>query len=124
MSDVTEVPENKPLNSDDTNWGVIAHLSPLAGLLVPFGSVIAPLIIMLTKGKDSTFVEAQARESLNFQITIAIGIIASFLLFFVLIGFAIMPILIVADFVLIFLAAVAASKGENYQYPFTLRLIK
>jgi len=116
--------ETTSVSAEETNWGVFAHLSALVGVIVPFGSVIGPLVIMLTKGKESTFIGDQAKEALNFQITVAIAILVCFVLAFVLIGFALMAIVGLADLVFIILAAVAASKGEKYRYPFTLRLVK
>ncbi len=115
---------HQPTNSDDTNWGVIAHLSALAGLIIPFGNVLGPLAVMLTKGKESDFVNDQAREALNFQITAAIALLVSFALMVVLIGFLLVPLVAIVDVVLMIIAAMAASKGERYRYPMTLRLIK
>lgn len=116
--------ETTSVSADESNWGVFAHLAALAGVVVPFGNVIGPLVIMLTKGKESTFVGDQAREALNFQITVAIALLVAVLLMFVAVGFLLLPIIALADIVFIVLAAVAASKGEKYRYPFTLRLVK
>ncbi len=124
MSDILDELNGRPTNADDTNWGVIAHLSALAGLIIPFGHIIGPLVVMLTKGKDSDFVGDQAREALNFQITASIAFVVSMVLMVVLIGFVMIMVVGIADLVLVILAAVAASKGTAYRYPFTLRLIK
>jgi len=42
----------------------------------------------------------------------------------VLIGFLLIGLLAVFDVILVVLAAVSASKGQPYRYPFSLRLIK
>ena len=47
-----------------------------------------------------------------------------FVLAFVVIGFALMFIVGIADLILDILDAVAASKGEKYRYPFALRMVK
>lgn len=116
--------ENQSLSTDETNWGMFAHLSALLGFLIPFGNVIGPLVIWLTKGKESAHVGTEAREALNFQITVAIGALICFVLVFVAIGVLLMALLAVADLVLVIVAAVSASKGQSYRYPFAIRLVK
>lgn len=111
-------------NSDESNWGMFAHLSALTGFLIPFGSLIAPFLIWLTKGKESAFVGEQAREALNFQLTMAIVFVVCFVLSFIVIGLLFMAIAVVADLVFVILATVTASKGQLYRYPYTLRLVK
>ena len=49
-----------------------AHLSTFAGLVVPFGSVIGPLAVWLTRRDRDPFIDQAGREALNFGITIAI----------------------------------------------------
>ncbi len=110
--------------AEETNWGMFAHLSALLGFLIPFGNVIGPLLIWLTKGKESEHIADQAKESLNFQITVAIAFLVSFVLAFVVIGFLLMGLVAIADLILVIIAAVAASKGETYRYPFAVRLVK
>jgi hypothetical protein len=51
---------------------VTAQLSTFAGLIVPFGSVIGPLTIWLTRRNRDPFIDQAGREALNFGITIAI----------------------------------------------------
>ncbi len=103
---------------DEKTWGMLSHLS---GLLLAF---IGPLIIWQTKGKESAWVERQAIEALNFQITIAIAFVASFILTFVVIGACLMPLVGLGALVLSILAGIKANNGEVYRYPVTLRLIK
>ena len=66
----------------------------------------------------------QAVEALNFQITIAIAYVAGSVLMAVLIGFLIIPVVILVNLVFCILAGMACNKGESYRYPFALRLIK
>jgi uncharacterized Tic20 family protein len=54
------------------NTAVVAHLSTLAGLVVPFGSVIGPLAVWLTRRDRDPFIDQAGREALNFGISIAI----------------------------------------------------
>ena len=53
---------------DEHNLGMIAHLLGFAGFLIPFGNLLGPFVIWLIKGKESEFINDQAKEALNFQI--------------------------------------------------------
>ncbi|MCX6020461.1 MAG: DUF4870 domain-containing protein [Chloroflexi bacterium] len=109
----------------ERNWGMICHLSALVGLIgVPFGNVLGPLVVWLLKRNDSPYVDAQGKESLNFQISMTLYAIACIVLMFVVIGFILFPILMVAWLVFVIIASVRASNGELYHYPMTLRLVK
>ena len=119
MNDVTEAgSESGALSSDDRTWGIIAHLSGI------FTGFFGPLVIWLIKKQESSFLNEQAKEALNFQITIAIAMFVSALLSVVVIGFLLMPIFGIAMLILSIMAAVKVSNGEGYRYPFTLRLVK
>lgn len=98
----------------------MAQASHLLGLFTGF---VGPLIIWLTKGKESAFVEHHAKEALNFQIMIAIAMFVSFLLAFVLIGFLLIPIVFVVDVIFCIQQTMAAGRGEQSRYPLSLRLI-
>lgn len=103
--------------ANDKNLAVLTHLGGI------FFGFIPALIVWLLKKDDSPFVGEQAREALNFQITVLIGYMAAWVLAFLLVGFVLLPIIYVGNLILCIIAAVQVSKGEEYQYPFTLRLI-
>ncbi len=118
-------------SNDEKTWGMLAHLSALAGFIIPFGNIIGPLVIWLIKKNEMPFVDDQGKESLNFQITASIILfvasIVTFILTFVLIGLLLIPVLILAALaVLVFtiIGAVKANGGEAYRYPFSIKLIK
>lgn len=110
-------------SAEQRQWAFFAHLSALAGLVFPFGNIIGPLIIWQIKKEQMAFVADQAKEALNFQITVTIALLVSFVLFIVVIGLLLAPIIGIAALVLTIIAAVKANNGEQYRYPFTLRLV-
>ena len=112
------------ISQDDKTWGMLAHLSSLSGLIIPFGSLLGPLIVWLIKKDTMPFVDDQGKEALNFNITVTIAAIISAILTLVLIGFLLLAVVVVGWLVLTILACIEANKGEAYRYPFTLRLIK
>ena len=70
------------------------------------------------------FIDAQGKEALNFQITVAIASLICFLLMVLIIGFFLLGILAIGALVLTIIAGVKANEGFPYRYPFTWRLIK
>jgi len=128
MNDVT--------SSDERGWAMAAHLCGLLWLLgsgglifLPFGSlalftVLGPLIILLAKGDSMPFAASQAKESLNFQITVWLLGLLFAVLAIVLIGFVLLWILGLLNLVLVIIAAIRVSDGAPYRYPFCLRLVK
>lgn len=112
------------IDSESRTWGMLCHLSALIGYVIPLGSVIAPLVVWLMKREQMPFVDANGKESLNFQITMAIAFIISAILMVVLIGFILMPIVAIVNLIFVIIASIKANQGEAYRYPFTLRLIK
>ncbi len=108
---------------DERNWAVAAQLASFAGCFVPLCNIAGPLAIWLMKRDESPFIEIHARESLNFQISLTIYLAIAGLLVYVLIGLLLLPLLIVFGAVVVVLAALAASRGEVYRYPFSIRLV-
>ena len=106
-------------SSDDRNLALITHLS---GIILSF---IVPLVMWLIHKdrSDKAWLVDQSKEALNFQITVLIGYVICWVLMFVLIGFLLWWIVWIANLIFCILAAVAVSKGDNYRYPFALRLI-
>ncbi len=107
------------------NWGTACHLIALIGFIgIPFGNLIGPLVIWLSFKNTYPNVDVQGKESLNFQISMSIYGIVAAVLCLILIGFVLLAVLVVADFILVIIAAIRASNGEEYKYPFTIRFIR
>lgn len=120
--------------SSSRAWEVLCHLSSIAGLWVPCGNILGPLLIWLFKHSDSAGVDAHGKESLNFHISWALYEIAAWIVallsIFVLIGLVMIPMLIVFSViaravmaVLVLIASVKASNGRLFRYPLTIRFL-
>lgn len=103
--------------SDERLWAMLAHLS------IFVLSLLGPILILVLLGKRSAFVDDQSKEALNFHISVLIASVVSFLLCFVIIGFVLLPIVIVGSMVLGIVGALRAHEGVAYRYPVTLRLV-
>jgi uncharacterized Tic20 family protein/DNA-directed RNA polymerase subunit RPC12/RpoP len=109
---------------DARMWAMFCHLGGLAGYVVPFGHIIAPLVVWLVQREKSSFVEQHGKEALNFQISWTIwAFVGGLLIFAFCIGYFILAALAIADVILVILAAIRANEGGFYRYPLTIRFI-
>jgi uncharacterized Tic20 family protein len=105
-------------------WAMLCHIGAFAGYLIPFGHIIAPLILWLVKKDESSLVDDQGKESLNFQISMTIYAVIAGLLILVVIGIILLIALGIFDLIVVIVAAVKANEGEKYRYPLSIRFIK
>lgn len=111
--------------SEENTWGLFSHLIPLIAL-----------IVVLAFKERSARLNANAKEALNFQITMLgsaivlwiVGFIFAFIPYLGWIVWLLVTIaawaLWIAWFVFAIIAAVKSYQGQDYRYPFALRLIK
>jgi uncharacterized Tic20 family protein len=111
-------------------WNMWCHLSALAGFVIPFGSVIGPLIIWQIKKNELPSVDVHGKASLNFQLTVLLAVMvggaAAFALSLICIGYLLIPVVFLiwlAGVVFAVIAGVKANNGEDYRYPYSLTLI-
>jgi len=123
------------ISADQRQWAMFAHLSAIAGAVLTsgiggWGTFLGPLIIWLVKKDTMPFVDDQAKEALNFNITVAIVFFALWVLVFVTLGIGLLIaipawfVIGIAWLVFTIIAAIKANDGVAYRYPFTMRLVK
>ena len=105
-------------------WALIAHLSGFLGCLIPFGSLIGPLLVWQLKKDQDVFIDDQGKEAMNYQISVAIAALISVLLMVIVIGFLLIWVVIIGAVILMIIAAIKANEGKAYRYPFCWRIIK
>jgi uncharacterized Tic20 family protein len=116
-------------SSDERTWALIGHLSAFSAFITGIGCILGPLIVWLIKRDTLPFAAGQAKEALNFNITVAIAFVALWILTIITFGIGIILtiplglLLFVAWVVLTIIAAIKANEGVGYRYPFTLRLV-
>lgn len=117
-------------SGDERTWALLGHLSAFSAFITGIGCVVGPLIVWLIKRDTLPFAADQAKEALNFNITLLIAsivliLVTVFTLFIA--AFITIPLGIllgIAWLVLTIIAAMKANEGVAYRYPFTLRLVK
>jgi hypothetical protein len=122
------------ITQNEKNYSTIIQLSGFAGCVIPFGNIIAPLILWIAKKNESPFIDAHGKSAVNFQISI---VLYSFLLAILIVPITIftlglgliflilaaLPVLVLT-IILIISASIKASNGEYYDYPFTIQFLK
>jgi uncharacterized Tic20 family protein len=110
-------PHPSGLSEEDRTWGMLAHLSALIAMALGGLTFLGPLIVWLIYKDKSAFVADQAKEALNFQISVLIAMLITLITvigpFVVAIGAVIFSVI----------AGMEANKGVAYRYPYTIRLI-
>jgi uncharacterized protein len=101
--------------SDERTMAILSHVLCIVVWL------FAPLIIYLMKKDESAYVAAHAKESLNFQITIAI---VAAICIISIIGIFFLWLVGLASTILIIVATIKASENKLYRYPFNIRFIR
>jgi uncharacterized Tic20 family protein len=103
--------------AEDRQWASFAHLGGILGFL-------PSLIIWLVFKDRGTFTNVEAKEALNFQITLIAAEIIGYILFIAFIGFLIVPAVYIVRIIFSILGFLKAKDGVAYRYPFAIRLIK
>jgi len=100
-------------------WSMLSHLSALIGV-----GIILPLVIYLAMRHESEYLAQNAKEALNFHISIYIYALCCIPLVFIVIGIPILILLGIGSLILAIVATVRASDGGCYHYPLNLRLVR
>jgi len=114
------MPEEYPLStptSDERTLGILSHILAI----VPGIGILGPLVIWLIKKDESQFVGANAKESLNFQITV---FLVAVILILTIIGAFLLWALGILNAILVIIATIKTSENKIYRYPINWRLIK
>lgn len=115
---MTAVPPAGGVSSDDKTWGMIAWG---AAYFLP---IIGPLVVMMTKGKESPFVRSNAVEALNFGIVVTIAYVVGFILTVILVGILLVLAAAVVHVIFCIIGAIKAYGGEEYRCPVNIRMVK
>ncbi|MGE0077030.1 MAG: DUF4870 domain-containing protein [Bacteroidales bacterium] len=108
---------------DEKTFSMLCHLSALAGLIIPFGHIIGPLVFWLIKKDQYAEVDKQGKAALNFQISLTIYAMIAGILVILLIGFVLLPLIFLFGLTCSIIAAVKSSSGERFDYPLSIKIL-
>jgi len=123
---VTRAPAAAVQGGGSTGLAMFTHLSIVLGSIIPFLGIIVPVAVWITKRDSDELAVSCAKEAINFQISMLLwGLV---LVGLILLAFVAHPaiylaglfgvVLVFAGLVLPIVAAVKASGGDSYHYPY------
>lgn len=124
--------EQEPLNAPEvaqdkeTNtWAMILHLSLLAGLIVPFAGLIAPIVIFFIKKDSLPGIVPHGYVVFNWMISAFIYAIVSGILVLAMgLGLLLLLVLAILSIVFPIIGGIKASDGEVWPYPLSIKFFK
>jgi uncharacterized protein len=122
-SDPNHYPKEEPSvieTSPSANDKVAAMAVHIAGIFFWF----VPSLIVYFATTNNPWLKEQARNALNFQLTMLIAFIIGIVLSFIGIGFLIIWAVEIVVIVFSIIAALKANGGDTYKYPLTVDLVK
>jgi uncharacterized Tic20 family protein len=108
------------MSKEARQWAMILHFSLLAGFVIPFAGLLAPILIWQLKKEDLPEIVPHAHVVLNWIITGLVYWVICFILFFVLIGIPLMIVLALATVAFSIIGGIKANDGELWEYPMTM----
>jgi uncharacterized protein len=120
-----------PVGGDERSMMLVAHLSAPVAMLVSVGWLpfLGPLLVWLFYKDRSRAVRTVSAGAFNFNVSITVASVVTWISVILTLGLGFLwaiPIWIVLFIVQIWLhvkGAMAASRGEVYDYPFQLRIL-
>ena len=103
--------------NDEKTIAMFAHL------ITFMSSFIGPLVIYLVKKDESAFIADQAKEVLNFHLSVLIYFAVAFASLFLVVGLVVLPALGLFVFIVTVIGALRAYEGKAYRYPLCIRFI-
>lgn len=109
----------QPLSpADEKLWAILVHIG---GIFFGFVPALIGYLVLKDRGP---LVRQHTATALNFQLTMLIASIVGGVLVLLIIGFLILLAVSVLVIIFSIIAAVAANKGELYEYPLAIKFIK
>lgn len=123
--------EGGTADSDERGLATTVHVVTLAAQVLTAGllHVFVPAVSLFLLGSKSRWLRAHVTEQLNFQLTYLLTSLVLGALIFITFGLGtivalpVLAVLFVVDVVCSIKAALAASRGDTYRFPFSIRLI-
>ncbi|MRG61560.1 DUF4870 domain-containing protein [Agromyces sp. CFH 90414] len=103
--------------SDEKLWATLIHIG---GAIFNFLPALIGYLVLKDKGP---FIRAHSATALNFQLTVLIAYVVSYILMFVLIGFFLFAAVWIVNIVFSIIAAVKANQGQPYTYPMSIKFV-
>ncbi len=109
---------------NEKQWIVFTHLGGLGMYIFPFGNIIIPMIIWISKKQEYPAIDEHGKAVLNFQISITIWLTIAVIFVFFLIGIPALIVLGILHIIFVIIGTLKADQGIVYHYPLTIDFIR
>jgi uncharacterized Tic20 family protein len=110
---------------DEFTWATWMHLSLLAGFIMPFLGLIAPIVMWQLRKNESYIINNHGKNIVNWLITMTIASIVIFALTTYHYAFGSLSILLITHLIFPIIGAIKADKKQDeWAYPLSLNIFK
>lgn len=118
--------ENPKEETIQKKWLLLMHGTPIIGLILPLCNILFPLFLWIHKREDNKLYDTHGRKIINFQITMTILFLASFIALITIkgIGFFLFISVIPYTLIVIIINVVSAINSQRCFYPLAIPFLK
>jgi len=118
--------ENPKEETIQRKWLLLLHGTPILGLILPFCNVLFPLFLWIHKREDNRIYDIHGRKIVNFQITMTLLFLLSFIALITIEGWGFFFFIAVVPFSIIVTIAniVSAVNSKKCFYPLAIPFVK
>jgi len=103
---------------EDNQYLAFVHLSGLLYFIFP------PILLWMYKKDQIKGLDQHAKDVINYQLSIAIYLIACLPLMLIIVGVFIMIFIAIFSFVVIIMNSIKVLNNQDYQYKYSLKILK
>jgi len=105
-------------------WAMLLHFSQFAGVLIPFGGFIVPILIWQIQKEKLPGIDEHGKIVANWIISAFLYGFLCFLLFFIIVGIPLAVVLGALAVVFPIIGGIKANNGEVWKYPLSISFFK
>lgn len=118
------IKDDAGLEIQTRQWAMFLHLSLLAGLIVPFLGLVAPIVIWQLKKTELPGLDVHGKIVMNWIISLILYGVISALLILVLVGIPLLIGLGIVSIIFPIIGGIKANNGEVWNYPLSIEFLK
>lgn len=116
-------PKQKLWGMNENGYCTLMHISQFAGIIIPLGGFLLPIVMWLMGKEDSEMVDRQGRIVLNWMISLVIYLSISGILVVLAIGIPFLILFGILNLIFVIKGAIKANEGEYWEYPMTMKFL-
>ncbi|MBW1298683.1 serine hydrolase [Aquimarina litoralis] len=118
--------ENPKEESIQQKWLLLLHATPLLGLMIPFCNILVPVFLWIHKREDNKIYDIHGRAIINFQITMTILFVLSFIGLVTIegIGFFLFITIIPFSIIVTIVNIISVLNSKKIYYPLSIPFLR